>query len=216
VAREKAANKSREIGAACDDIELDEYSPRRKTSRRKFIAAKVAGALSEGKGRQRERDERKEKRKTTNEYTWKRRASRGQVEMTWNGARSERAMRRMTGKQKKPIISGNLGAAARDPRNREMERQRRRERETSSRDRTNERPAEASFYNNAMRRIARAVQRAMRHGRRRQQPCDYPSANILAARTPTRPSRVSSLFSPLVRLPTRRHDRARDYAAGLL
>ena len=26
-----------------------------------------------------------------------------------------RSMRRMTGKQKKPIISGNLGAAARDP-----------------------------------------------------------------------------------------------------
>jgi len=30
----------------------------------------------------------------------------------------------MTGKQKKPIISGNLGAAARDPRNRERERER--------------------------------------------------------------------------------------------
>jgi len=50
VAREKAVNKSREIGAACDDIELDEHSPRRKTGRRKLIATKVAGALSEGKG----------------------------------------------------------------------------------------------------------------------------------------------------------------------
>lgn len=104
----------------------------------------------------------------------------GRNDMERRSERASGAMRRMTGKQKKPIISGNLGAAARDPRNREREREGEGERETSSRDRTNERPAEASFYNDAMRRIARAVRR----GHRRQQPCDYPSANILAARTP--------------------------------
>ena len=74
--------------------------------------------------------------------------------MTWNDGANERAMRCMTGKQKKPIISGNLGAAARDPRNRERERERERERKRggrgkerkiSSRDQTNERLAEASF-----------------------------------------------------------------------
>lgn len=44
---------------------------------------------------------------------WELCASRGQVEMTWN---DERSMRRMTGKQKKATIWGNLGAVARDPR----------------------------------------------------------------------------------------------------
>lgn len=53
-------------------------------------------------------------------------------------------MRRMTGKQKKPIISGNLGAAARDPRNGERRGERRRERRARVTERMNDRPKHRS------------------------------------------------------------------------
>lgn len=111
----------------------------------------------------------------------------------------------MTGKQKKPIISGNLGAAARDPRDRARERERERRRATSSRDRTNGRRA---AQNNAMRRdathrIARAMQRERSPTTVRLSIGEHPGAT---ARTPTRPS----LLSPLVASVgvTCRHDRA--------
>lgn len=65
-----------------EDIELYEHPPRKKIARNKSIAATVAGALSGIEGGNSGREE---GGKATNERMWENRASRGQVEMTWNG-----------------------------------------------------------------------------------------------------------------------------------
>lgn len=68
-----------------EDIELDEYPPREKIARNKSMAATVAGALSgieEGQEGGIASEKKEEKRQTS---VCGSRASRGQVEMTWNG-----------------------------------------------------------------------------------------------------------------------------------
>lgn len=119
-----------------------------------------------------------------------------------NDMERRRAMRRMTGKQKKPIISGNLGAAARDPRDRGRERERdRRSGATSSRDRTNGRRApQQRDATHRARDATRAIANncATIHRRASWRDCSHPD----------------SPFSPLVLGSvgaTCRHDRAPDY-----
>jgi len=155
---------------------------------------------------------------------WKRRASRGQVEMTWNGARSERASHAAyDGKTKEANNFGQFrGSRARPAKQREREREEERERE-----RVRERRARVTERMNDRPKHRSTTQRDATHRAR--------GATCNAARPPppttvrlsigehpgdSHPdspfARLFALFSPLVRLPTCRHDRARDYAAGLL